>query len=322
MRVLLCGPRAPAESSGCDKRSMNYMDDSDEILIERHALGDVAAFELLYRRHELRTWRYLERNVGSRTVADELMQSLWFAVARDSISYEPKGRFAKWLFSIAHLRVVEYAKASYALSVPAATAEEQSVLIKALAQLPREPRDAYLLQVEGELTVEEISAVTHCAIEMAQARLLYARTMLSELLAEFATTPNTGAPVQKAPAAVASAPKRIVSPAVASAPRRATAPAAPATQIYAASTPAPRTAAQGHARMQNLNLTGAAVSRGGNTESTSPADTPSASQTISVPRNDMLVAAAASAAATNPAVVTPPVIPVVRATAEIEVWIS
>jgi hypothetical protein len=57
MRVLLCGPRAPAESSGCDKRSMNYMDDSDEILIERHALGDVAAFELLYRRHELRTWR-------------------------------------------------------------------------------------------------------------------------------------------------------------------------------------------------------------------------------------------------------------------------
>ena len=277
---------------------MSYMDDSDEVLIERYARGDVAAFDVLYRRHELRTWRYLERNVGSHSVADELMQALWFAVARDSVSYEPKGRFAKWLFSIAHQRVAEYAKASQARPVvPAAAPEEQSVLTKALAQLPREPRDAYLLHIEGELTVEEISAVTHCAAEMTQARLLYARTMLNELLSEQQPVKqNTSAPpAQKAPARVITA-------------RR---PAIP-TEIP------PVIRARPPARLEPA----AAISRGGHTESTSPADTPSASQAISVPRNDTLVVAAASAAATNPAVAAPPALPVMPVTAKLEVWIS
>ena len=44
---------------------------SDEWLIGRYAGGDAAAFELLYRRHEMRVWRYLERNVGNRATADE-----------------------------------------------------------------------------------------------------------------------------------------------------------------------------------------------------------------------------------------------------------
>ena len=44
----------------------------------RFASGDVRAFEELYRRHELRVWRYLQRNLGNRAIADELMQDVWF----------------------------------------------------------------------------------------------------------------------------------------------------------------------------------------------------------------------------------------------------
>ncbi len=164
---------------------MNYTDDSDESLIGRHARGDATAFELLYRRHEVRSWRYLERNVGSRAVADGLMQDVWFAVAREAIRYEPKGRFATWLFGIAHQRLEEHAKAARSQPNTASSAPEQAAPItQALAQLPREQRDSFLLQLEGELTVEEISTVTNCAAEMTQARLHYARTRLSELLAE------------------------------------------------------------------------------------------------------------------------------------------
>lgn len=164
---------------------MNYTDDSDESLIGRHARGDGAAFDLLYRRHEVRTWRYLERNVGSRAIADGLMQDVWFVVARDAIRYEHKGRFATWLFGIAHQRLEEHAKASRNQPSPAPPAPEQvAPITQLLAQLPREQRDSYLLQLEGELTVEEISTVTNCAAEMTQARLHYARTTLSELLAE------------------------------------------------------------------------------------------------------------------------------------------
>ena len=43
---------------------MSAADEPDEVLMGRYAYGDAAAFECLYRRHEMRTWRYIERNVG------------------------------------------------------------------------------------------------------------------------------------------------------------------------------------------------------------------------------------------------------------------
>jgi RNA polymerase sigma-70 factor, ECF subfamily len=167
---------------------MNHAPDSDEFLIGRHARGDVAAFETLYRRNELRTWRFLERYIGNHAVADELMQDVWFTVAKEAAGYQPTTRFATWLFTIAHNRAVEREKASRLSGAGASTTstseEETSMLAKAMAQLPREQRESYLLQLEGEFTVEEIAAITNCAAEMTQARLHYARTKLRELLSE------------------------------------------------------------------------------------------------------------------------------------------
>src|SRR5258708_32438603 len=85
---------------------MPATDESDEALMARYGRGDAAAFELLYRRHEMRIWRYLERNVGNRATADELMQEGWFAVARDATRYEASARFTTWLFTIAHNRMI------------------------------------------------------------------------------------------------------------------------------------------------------------------------------------------------------------------------
>src|SRR5215469_6836678 len=91
---------------------MNEGDASDETLIARYARGDAAAFATLYRRHELRTWRYIERNVGSRATAEELMQEVWFAVARDAERYRPTARFTTWLFTSARNRMIDAMRAS------------------------------------------------------------------------------------------------------------------------------------------------------------------------------------------------------------------
>ena len=165
---------------------MSYTPDNDETLLGRHARGDVAAFETLYRRNELRTWRFLERYTGNHAAAEELLQDVWFAVAKEAASYQPTTRFATWLFAIAHHRVIERDRANRhaGVSATATSAEETSTLAHAMAQLPREQRESYLLQLEGELTVEEIAAITNCAAEMTQARLHYARTKLSELLSD------------------------------------------------------------------------------------------------------------------------------------------
>lgn len=184
---------------------------SDEALIASYARGDMASFEALYRRHELRVWRYLERNVRNRATADELMQEVWFAVARHAARYEPRARFTTWLFTIAHNRMVEAMRVQrrqISLDVigyesaavhevltaetragPAAAAvagDEAAALHRALQDLPPEQREAFLLQVEGELGVQEIAAVTRSTFETTKSRLRYARSKLRELLKDYA----------------------------------------------------------------------------------------------------------------------------------------
>ena len=181
---------------------MNDASESDAALMSRYARGEAAAFEILYRRHEMRVWRYLQRNVGNRATTDELMQEVWFAVARDAPRYQPSARFTTWLFTIAHNRMIDCIRAGRretslenlqltadANTGPFAAAvsrDQAGAVLQAVAQLPREQRDAFLLQVEGDLPVEEIAAITDSSFETTKSRLRYARTKLRELLKEYA----------------------------------------------------------------------------------------------------------------------------------------
>ncbi|HME38588.1 MAG TPA: sigma-70 family RNA polymerase sigma factor [Steroidobacteraceae bacterium] len=182
---------------------MTVTGESDETLMARYSRGDAAAFEVLYRRHEMRVWRYLERNVGNHATADELMQEVWFAVARDAARYEPTAKFTTWLFTIAHNRMIDSIRASRrqtSLDTLGYEAEDSSpgplaetvardqagALIRAFEKLPGEQREAFLLQIEGDLSVEEIAAVTESSFETTKSRLRYARTKLRELLKDYA----------------------------------------------------------------------------------------------------------------------------------------
>jgi RNA polymerase sigma factor (sigma-70 family) len=194
-----------------DAGDRTVADDSDEALIDRYARGEAAAFELLYRRHELRIWRYLNRNLRDAATADELMQEVWFAVARGAAQYRPSARFTTWLFSIAHNRMIDSIRARRrhmsleslghesdevtrqltadpsASPVAAAVArDEAAALIRAVEELPREQREVFLLQVEGDLDVEEIARITGSSFETTKSRLRYARTKLRQMLKEYA----------------------------------------------------------------------------------------------------------------------------------------
>jgi len=188
---------------------MTDTSESDEALLARYARGDAHAFAPLYARHELRVWRYLLRNVGNRASAEELMQEVWFAVARDAASYQPTARFTSWLFTIARNRLIDLVRtrrehsslealgydseplvgrlASDPARGPHAALEAHqaaAALGSALGQLPQEQRDAFLLQMEGDFSVEEIAAITRSSFETTKSRLRYARARLRELLTE------------------------------------------------------------------------------------------------------------------------------------------
>jgi RNA polymerase sigma factor (sigma-70 family) len=187
--------------------------DSDEALMLRFAGGDVQAFEELYRRHELRVWRYLQRNLSNRAIADELMQEVWFAVARSARDYRPLARFTTWLLTLAHNRLIDTVRgmrhherlsavaqgadgpslverlAADSRTEPLERAQSEqhsAAVLTAIQRLPPEQRQAFLLHAEGELTLAEIARVTGTNFETAKSRLRYARSKLRELLQEYA----------------------------------------------------------------------------------------------------------------------------------------
>jgi DNA-directed RNA polymerase specialized sigma24 family protein len=175
----------------CNNASMNNTAESDEALIEHYARGDAVAFDQLYRRHELRVWRYLERNVRNQAICDELLQEVWLALARNTASLESTAPLKFRLLTLAHDRMIGSPGARAAQASPEATAslpvvarDPANALAQAIGQLPREEREAYLLHIEGELSVGEIAEITESTIDTTHSRLHLARLKMPELLNE------------------------------------------------------------------------------------------------------------------------------------------
>jgi len=57
-------------------------------------------------------------------------------------------------------------------------------ILKALAQLPEEQRTAFLLQQEGELSLEDIAGITDVGRETVKSRLRYALAKLRQELSD------------------------------------------------------------------------------------------------------------------------------------------
>lgn len=185
-------------------------DDSDEALMLAYAAGDAASFDRLYARHKGGVYRYLLRHCRDAAIADELFQDVWMNAIRVRASYAPTARFTTWLYTLAHHRLVDHWRAtgharlvsiddddggdtraiveSIAASPLAepetrvAAAELGARLTAALAALPPEQRDAFLLQYEGGLSLAEIARITGAGAETVKSRLRYATTKLRSAL--------------------------------------------------------------------------------------------------------------------------------------------
>ena len=189
---------------------------ADEQLMRAYATGQAAAFETLYDRHSARVWRYILRSTGDAAAADDLAQEVWFSVAREAGRYAPRAsapdlplaRFSTWLFTLARHRVIDHLRArrpqasldapvgegdatlADTLAAPSGfgplrrieTRQQAAQLLAALAELPPEQREAFLLQAEAEMSVSDIAAATGVGVETAKSRLRYARAALRRAL--------------------------------------------------------------------------------------------------------------------------------------------
>lgn len=176
---------------------------TDEQLMLDYGGGDAVAFTRLFDRHERPVYRFLLRSLGGDAArADDLLQEVWLAVIRNASAYEPRARFTTWLYGIARTRLIDHwraqrndisldaandpdeAGAALVDRIAGARVEEPEVralsraqaqaFVAAVERLPAAQREALLLHLEGDLTLDEIARLTGVGMETAKSRLRYA----------------------------------------------------------------------------------------------------------------------------------------------------
>lgn len=172
------------------------LEDDGELML-RYARGDLRAFEALYRRHRSGLYRYLARHTRNPESANDLFQEVWGKVIASRERYEPRAKFRTFLYRIAHNCFIDHCRRStvraeilggadpdWENSLPApdhegpdSRAEQEQNAARyrcALAQIPAEQRDVFLLYEESGLSLEEIASITNVGMETAKSRLRYA----------------------------------------------------------------------------------------------------------------------------------------------------
>ncbi len=187
---------------------------SDEQLMLAYRDGDAGAFDTLYRRHKGAVYRYMLRQCRNAGVADELFQDVWMNLIRARASYTVQAKFTTYLYKLAHNRLIDhYRKHGNAVMVSfdddtedhdgaAVVAEPQAAprdeperhldikqqaaqLLELLGALPESQREAFVMQYEGGLSVEEIADATGVTRETAKSRLRYALSKIRQGLASW-----------------------------------------------------------------------------------------------------------------------------------------
>jgi len=196
-----------AEPLGTSRRVRAMAEVDDGELMIRYAGGDLRAFEALYRRHRSALYRYLARHTRDPEVANDIFQEVWSRVISSRARYEPRAKFSTFLYRIAHNCFIDHCRRASArqdranvshedldleralpapiADLPDTRAEHMQTLTRyrsALASLPAEQRDTFLLYEESGLTLEEIGSITGVSMETAKSRLRYALSKLRHAL--------------------------------------------------------------------------------------------------------------------------------------------
>ena len=200
---LLSGaaPALSLSASGAYPPRMEHRP-ADSALMLRYRDGDVAAFEILYRRHNDALFRYLLRLCRQRAAAEDVFQEVWGKIIKARDSYRPAAKFTTFLYHVAYNCFIDYVRRNKRHantadiepdSQPGSQEQPDQIVERSLARrrleaaletLPDEQRDVFLLHEEAGLSLDQIAAVTDCKRETAKSRLRYAVRKLREAIDE------------------------------------------------------------------------------------------------------------------------------------------
>lgn len=190
-------------------------DVADEELFERFRLGDRGAFETLVRKHRAPLFTFVLRTLGTqdRARAEDLVQDTFVRAIKGAGEWQQKARFSTWLFTIARnlcldaMRRDKHRRAD-SLDAPASAADEGArplhesvegsspgperlseaarigpVIHAAIAKLPAEQREVFVLREYSGVPFKEIGELTGVNENTVKSRMRYALEALRKALA-------------------------------------------------------------------------------------------------------------------------------------------
>jgi RNA polymerase sigma-70 factor (ECF subfamily) len=204
-----------AEESSAEDAPLEERSDEDLMLL--YAEGEAAAFEILVARHEKPVFNYILRSCGRRGIAEELLQEVFMRVIKSAPRYKQTAKFTTWLYTIARNICIDrarkdgrYTEMSLDRKVGGDEGDEGAAFVdllvdedadashvhydralfrerlqEALAELPEEQREVFLLKIISGKKFREIAEIVDSPVPTCKSRMRYALKALRGHLADY-----------------------------------------------------------------------------------------------------------------------------------------
>lgn len=187
-------------------------DEPDDALFLRFRDGDHDAFEQLLRRHRGTVHAFIARYLSDRQLADDVYQEVFLRVVAHADDFRGTSRFTTWVYSIARNLCIDSARRASHRNhasldaadrggreplverIPSRTlgADRQAIggelrvrVQAAIAALPPDQREVFLLRETEQLTFAQIGEVVGAPEATVKSRMRYALERLQGALADF-----------------------------------------------------------------------------------------------------------------------------------------
>ena len=199
-------------------------DEADEVLLQAYRAGDVRAFQRLVARHEKPVWNFIRRFVADAATAEDLLQEVFLRVVKSADEWRGAAKFSTWLYTIARNLTVDQARRQVHRNAASLDAErsigsgESTTTLhdriastdrradqiasdretkrridEAVAALPPDQREVFLMREVMEMPFAEIAAAVGASEPTVKSRMRYALEKLRAALVELGGEPPSAA---------------------------------------------------------------------------------------------------------------------------------
>ena len=191
--------RTPRDAASTEDAGPASAERAEALLVQRVALGELPAFEQLYRAYHPRLTRFLDRLTRRPGLVGELLNDTMLVVWNRAGTYNGRCKVSTWVFAIAYRKAMK-ALGRWDEPVPSEPSDEpalpetgpeqqlaqsqlRGLLVRALDGLSAEQRAVVTLTYLHGVGYREIGEIVGCPVDTVKTRMFHARRRLKTLLA-------------------------------------------------------------------------------------------------------------------------------------------